>query len=136
VAERRVSIQHLRIARATNRLADVVAFYRDVFDFEVIGSFEDHEGFDGVMLGRPDDDFHFEFTHERGAASDLPESAENLIVFYVEDAQWDRLIARVNEGNLVAVPSYNPYWDRHGMTIEDPDGRRIVLHRRPWRARV
>ncbi|MHB8296804.1 MAG: VOC family protein, partial [Acidimicrobiales bacterium] len=26
----------------------------------------------------------------------------------------------------------NPYWDRWGVTIEDPDGYRLVLSHRTW----
>jgi hypothetical protein len=28
---------------------------------------------------------------------------------------------------FVPVPSFNPYWDRAGLTFEDPDGYRVVL---------
>lgn len=30
------------------------------------------------------------------------------------------------------VPSYNPYWDEHGRTFEDPDGCRVVPKRAAW----
>jgi hypothetical protein len=30
------------------------------------------------------------------------------------------------------VPSFNPYWDRDGVTFEDPDGYRIVLQKAAW----
>jgi len=43
---------HLRVARASDHLEDVVKFYRDGLGFEVLGEFKNHEGFDGVMLGR------------------------------------------------------------------------------------
>jgi len=43
---------HLRVARASDDLDGVTAFYRDGLGFEVLYSFKDHEGFDGVMLGR------------------------------------------------------------------------------------
>lgn len=42
---------HLRVARATDNLAKLVQFYRDGLGFAVLGSFEDHAGFDGVLLG-------------------------------------------------------------------------------------
>lgn len=28
--------------------------------------------------------------------------------------------------------SFNPYWDRLGVTFEDPDGYRVVLQRDAW----
>ena len=39
---------HLRVARATDHLPEVAAFYRDALGFEVVGSFEHHGGFDRV----------------------------------------------------------------------------------------
>lgn len=30
------------------------------------------------------------------------------------------------------VPAFNPYWDRQGVTFEDPDGYRVVLQRTDW----
>ena len=30
------------------------------------------------------------------------------------------------------VPAFNPYWDRAGLTFEDPDGYRTVLQHAAW----
>jgi hypothetical protein len=30
------------------------------------------------------------------------------------------------------VPSTNPHWDARGLTVEDPDGYRIVLANDAW----
>lgn len=37
----------LRIARPTNRLSQIAQMYQDGLGFEVLGSFDDHQGFDG-----------------------------------------------------------------------------------------
>ncbi len=125
-------VQHVRIARGTNRLDDVVAFYRDILGLDVLAMFEDHAGFDGVMLGQRGDSVHFEFTRERGADLAAVPSPEDLIVFYLEDAEWQATDAARRLAGIPAIRSHNPYWDEHGITIEDPDGYRIVLHRGPW----
>jgi hypothetical protein len=44
----------VRVARPTDRLDDVVRFYRDGLGLRIIGSFEGHAGYSGVMLGLPD----------------------------------------------------------------------------------
>src|SRR4051812_6630535 len=56
----------LRIARPTDDLAAVVAFYRDGLGFEVLSSFTGHDGFDGVMLGFAGAGYHLEFTRAAG----------------------------------------------------------------------
>ena len=42
----------LRVARPTNDLDAVVGFYRDGLGLQELYRFENHAGFDGVMLGR------------------------------------------------------------------------------------
>jgi GNAT superfamily N-acetyltransferase/catechol 2,3-dioxygenase-like lactoylglutathione lyase family enzyme len=128
-------VQHVRIARPTQRLGDVVAFYRDIVGLDVLAEFRDHDGFDGAMLGQRGAGVHFEFTHEHGGAP-LPEaSPEALVVLYFDEDDWRAMTQRLDAGGVRGVASRNPYWDRHGVTLEDPDGYRVVLHRGPWRER-
>ena len=30
------------------------------------------------------------------------------------------------------VQSYNPYWDKNGLTFADPDGYRVVIQNDVW----
>lgn len=102
--------------------------------FEVLGSFEDHEGFDGVMLGHPRQSYHLEFTTHRGHAVGRAPSQDHLLVFYVPDADaWERACERMVAAGFRAVPSYNPYWDVRGKTFEDIDGYRVVLQNAEWK---
>lgn len=32
------------------------------------------------------------------------------------------------------MKAFNPYWDRLGLTFEDPDGWRVVLQNDAWSA--
>lgn len=125
---------HLRVARPTDGLAAVLRFYQDGLGFEIVGSFEDHDGFDGVMLGHPGLAYHLEFTHRRGHTVGRAPTTENLLVFYLPNrAEWQAVIDRLTGQGYQPVPSANPYWDRDGVTFEDPDGYRIVLQNAVWR---
>src|SRR5690349_20763257 len=53
----------LRVARPTDRLADLVRFYTEGLGLTQLDAFSDHDGFDGVMLGAPGGLYHLEFTH-------------------------------------------------------------------------
>lgn len=118
----------LRVARATDRLEEVVRFYLEGLGLEKLGSFENHEGFDGVMLGTPASPYHLEFTHQRGHIVGRAPTTENLLVFYLPDKdEWTAALDRMEAAGYQSVPSLNPYWDRHGRTFEDPDGYRVVL---------
>ena len=46
-------VRHVRIARPTDQLDDVVRFYRDGLGLPEIGRFDAHAGYRGVMLGLP-----------------------------------------------------------------------------------
>jgi catechol 2,3-dioxygenase-like lactoylglutathione lyase family enzyme len=121
-------VVQVRVARPTDRLDEVVRFYRDGIGLEVVGAFEGHAGYDGVMLGLPGRAYHLEFTrHEEGSDCPAP-SRDNLLVFYIPDRDAiDRLAARLEAMGYPSLPPENPYWARDGVTVADPDGWRVVF---------
>jgi catechol 2,3-dioxygenase-like lactoylglutathione lyase family enzyme len=125
----------LRVARPTDHFEEVIRFYGDGLGLTVIGSFADHDGFDGVMLGVPGEPYHLEFTQLRGHAAGRAPSADNLLVFYLPDENdWQVAVERLRGAGYEPVASFNPYWERSGCTFEDPDGYRVVLQNAPWPA--
>jgi hypothetical protein len=73
----------LRIARPVSELERSAAMYRTGLGLLEIGRFENHAGFDGVMLGRPGLPYHFEFTFCRAHPVVPSPTPEDLIVFYL-----------------------------------------------------
>jgi catechol 2,3-dioxygenase-like lactoylglutathione lyase family enzyme len=123
----------LRVARATDRLDEVVRFYVVGLGLDELGLFENHDGFDGVMVGAPGAPYHLEFTHQRGHAVGGAPTRDNLLVFYLpDDGEWTSAVDRMRAAGYTPVPSLNPYWDRSGRTFEDPDGYRVVLQNAAW----
>lgn len=123
----------MRIARPTDDLDLVTKFYREGLGLTELGRFENHDGFDGVMLGLPGAPYHLEFTHARGHRVGRAPNADHLLVFYLPDEkEWLAAVARLTSLGYGAVPSFNPYWDKEGRTFEDPDGYRVVLQRAAW----
>ncbi|AYZ62490.1 glyoxalase [Burkholderia multivorans] len=124
---------HLRIARPVSHLAATERMYRDAFGLTVLARFQDHDGFDGVMLGREGMDYHFEFTHCRTHPVAPAPTPEDLIVFYLPDSEiWKAACARATAHGFVRVKAFNPYWEVSGQTFEDLDGYRIVLQNAAW----
>ncbi len=124
----------LRIARPVSSLARSVAMYRNGLGLEELGRFEDHDGFDGVMLGHPGQDYHFEFTVCRLHTVTPAPTPEDLIVFYLPDpGAWQQACARMLEAGFVERKPFNPYWSQRGRTFQDPDGYRVVLERGRFR---
>ncbi|MCM2356004.1 MAG: hypothetical protein NDI68_04880, partial [Arenimonas sp.] len=55
-------IPSLRVARPVADLARSRRMYAEGLGLAVLGGFEGHDGFDGVMLGPPGAGWHLEFT--------------------------------------------------------------------------
>lgn len=105
-------------------------------ELEVLGSFQNHAGFDGVMVGAPDGPFHFEFTRCRDHPVTPSPTPEDLVVAYLpDDAAWRSACERMVAAGFEAAASFNPYWDERGRTFLDIDGYRIVLQRAEWTGR-
>lgn len=128
---------HLRIARPARDLAKSADMYCRGLGLRVVGSFEDHEGFDGVMLGNPDSGHHFEFTHCRTHPVEPAPTPEDLVVLYVpQETEWRAMCGSALAAGFKPVASFNPYWDARGRTFEDADGYRVVLQCDEWSAVV
>ena len=114
----------LRVARHTDRLDDVVAFYRDRIGLPELGRFAGHDGYDGVFLAIPGTGSHLEFT----SGGDLPAPephADSLLVLYLESEEQLAAIAARVEGSET-TPA-NPYWRRNARAFADPDGYQVIL---------
>jgi catechol 2,3-dioxygenase-like lactoylglutathione lyase family enzyme len=123
----------LRIARPTDRLSEVARFYTEGLGFSTLSTFENHNGFDGAILGHPSAPWHLEFTHHRGTSVGCAPTQDNLLVFYLpEPGDFEAAVARLELLGVSPVPSYNPWWDARGKTYEDPDGYRVVLENSGW----
>jgi len=123
----------LRIAKPTERLNEVVRFYQDGLAMVVLSRLEDHDEFDGVMLGHLNAEWHLEFTRQHEHAAGCAPTQDYLLVFYLPDrTRWEHGIQRMRDLGRVPVPSCNPFWDCVGTTFEDPDGYRVVLQNASW----
>ncbi|MDQ0207631.1 VOC family protein [Alkalicoccobacillus murimartini] len=123
-----MNASQIRVARPTDQLDRVIDFYERGLELKRIGEFQGHAGYDGVMYGLPDTSYHLEFTqHMDGSPCPAP-TKDNLLVFYVRDQVEIRdVAARLHKMGYPEVKPENPYWEEQGITIEDPDGWRVVL---------
>jgi YycE-like C-terminal domain/YycE-like N-terminal domain len=123
----------LRVARPTDHLAAIAEMYATGLDFTVLAQFADHDGFDGIILGHPQQPYHLECTTQRGHHGGTAPTQDHLLVFYLPDQnEWEASCARMLAAGFRRVPSYNPYWEVQGQTFEDLDGYRVVLQNAAW----
>ncbi len=126
----RLPVAQVRMARPTDKLEEVVRFYSNGLGLKILNSFQEHAGYSGFILGLPGAEYQLEFTHhERGSPCPAP-SRDNLLVLYVSDQKAvDRTVTRLEGMGYHPVSPENPYWKEKGVTVEDPDGWRVVLMR-------
>ena len=85
------------------------------------------------MLGRKGAGYHLEFTRKGGHRVGKAPTEDNLLVFYLPDANnWRQACASMLEAGFVEVLSFNPYWQQRGRTFEDYDHYRTVLEQAQW----
>lgn len=117
----------LRAARHTNDLARITAFYTELLGLDVLGSFRNHDGYDGVFLGLPGSDWHLEFTTSPHPAAHVFD-ADDLLVFYpTTRTAHEVLLARIVAMGLAKEVPRNPYWQINGVLVRDPDGGGVVV---------
>jgi prolyl oligopeptidase len=107
--------------------------YAKGLGFTVLAQFEDHRGFDGVILGHRKQPYHIEFTSQRGHKVGEAPTRNHLLVFYIPDrGKWEAGCAQMISAGFREAPSYNPFWDLQGRTFEDIDGYRVALQNAAW----
>lgn len=127
------SAPQLRIARPSRDPDRAADFYRRAMGFELLGAFQDHAGFDGVILGHPSWPYHLELTRHRTQPVTPVSTDEDLLIFYYPDpAVWSAVVQRIRDAGAEEVTPTNPYWRRRAVTFTDPDGHRIVIQQERW----
>jgi len=113
----------------------LLPFYRDGLGLDVLYRFADHDGFDGTMFGNQGAPYHFEFTKTHDHIVGRAPTQDNLLVFYLPEVEeWQAAVDRMEAVGFPPVPTFNPYWDQHGLTFEDSDGYRVVIQNAAWGA--
>jgi catechol 2,3-dioxygenase-like lactoylglutathione lyase family enzyme len=126
----------VRVARPTRDLLAVERFYIHGLGLSELWRTHEHVPgeYDLLMVGPPDASWHFEFAIDPAHPVDPTPTAEDLFVVYLGEPIDDALVRRLVEAGGRRVPALNPYWDKFGVTIADPDGYRLVLCARIWSA--
>jgi hypothetical protein len=124
----------LRVARPTDNLPAITSQYINGLGFTLLSSFAEHDGFSGSIIGHPKATYHLEFTTFTGGdpVGRAP-TDHHLLVFYIPDGnEWETRVGKMRTAGWKEVKSFNPWWDRDGVTFEDVDGYRVVLQKGAW----
>ncbi|GEC80024.1 VOC family protein [Flavobacterium aquatile] len=116
-----------RYARHTNNLEQLKSFYIEILGLELLGGFENHDGYDGAFIGKQDENWHLEFTQSDEVAKHTFDD-DDLLVFYPNSKlEFELLKEKLEHHSVQFVTSKNPYWNENGIQFLDPDGFGIVI---------
>jgi catechol 2,3-dioxygenase-like lactoylglutathione lyase family enzyme len=125
------SLVAMRVARPTADLDRIRSFYEHVVGLRLLWSFVDHDGFDGVIFGLPDERAQLEIVRSPHGDVPAPTNEDALVLYRSDTSAADDLVGRLRRAGAVEVtddPTLNPYWARHGArTFSDPDGYRLIV---------
>ncbi|KAJ5624165.1 hypothetical protein N7510_000474 [Penicillium lagena] len=130
---------HIRVARPVKSLAAAEQFWVNGLGLEVLWRTDlaPHPGEGGhylLMVGWKDAAWHLELVQVN---DDDPEiqprpTEEDLLVLYLEGPVDETVVGNLVQAGGKRVTARNSYWETWGVTIEDPDGYRVVLCQRKW----
>jgi catechol 2,3-dioxygenase-like lactoylglutathione lyase family enzyme len=124
----------VRVARPSRDLAAAERFYVDGLGLAVLWRTTERVAgeHDLLMVGPADGMWHFELTHDPDRPLEPTPTVDDLFVVYLGAPVEEELVQRLVAAGGTRVAAHNPYWDRYGVTVADPDGYRLVLCSRGW----
>lgn len=117
----------VRIARHTNKIEALKIFYTELIGLKILGEFYNHDGYDGVFVGKEDLNWHLEFTTSSDKAKQIIDD-DDLLVFYPEsERDYENILERIKAKRIKIENAKNPYWNQNGILIKDPDGFSVII---------
>lgn len=116
-----------RFARHTNDLDQLSNFYINILGMEILGGFQKHNGYDGVFIGKSNENWHLEFTKSNEIIQ-FNFGEEDVLVFYPNTRlEYEHILEKIKNFSIKNIEAKNPYWNENGKMFLDPDGYRIVI---------
>ena len=123
---------HLRIARPVKDMDAAVEFWTAGLGATLLGRQREDEGTlqELAFIGWPGGSYHLELVQDSGIMPSPTE--EDMLVLYLEADAGPELIQRIEAAGGQRAVARNPYWNRNGTVLRDPDGYWLVLASRGW----
>lgn len=122
----------IRVARPTRDLGRARAFYRDAVGLSILSSFDEHDGYSGVIFGLPDGAVQLELVLNDDVEPS-PTDEDQLVIYLGSADAVAELAASIGSAGYDVKTASNPYWVREGaIAFVDPDGYRLILSPGSW----
>ena len=116
-----------RNARHTNNLKLIEEFYTQIIGLELLFSFENHNNYSGIFLGKQGHDWHLEFTTSKDKAIHKFDIEDAMVFYPTSHGEYMHIIERIESNGIEKIKAKNPFWNENGIMIKDPDGFGIII---------
>lgn len=116
-----------RCARHTQKIESLIYFYTSVLNFEILGKFENHDGYDGVFLGIKGENWHLEFTQNTKKPLSKFDEDDALVFYPKTQESYDGILENLKKFEVPILQPKNPYWRDKGICFEDCDYYKIII---------
>ncbi|MDN3643243.1 VOC family protein [Lutimonas halocynthiae] len=116
-----------RNARHTDNLKLIEEFYTNIIGLKVLFSFENHNNYNGVFIGKEGHNWHLEFTASNIKAEHKFDIEDVLVFYPTERDEYDKIVGQIETNNIEKIKSRNPFWNDNGIMIQDPDGFGVIV---------
>ena len=122
----------IRIARPSRDLDAARCFYGEALGLPVVASFDDHDGYSGVVFGLPDASRQLEIVVHDGEHP-APTEEDQLVLYLGSVDELEATVSRLRAAGFEPRVPANPYWERNrAVGFVDPDGYWLILSPEAW----
>ena len=98
---------------------------------ELLGGFENHDGYNGAFIGKPGENWHLEFTQSEAEPNHTFDDDDILVFYPNTKLEFELIKENLNFHQVEFSKAKNPYWNdlevSGGIMFLDPEGFRIVI---------
>lgn len=98
-----------RYARSTKNIKNLADFYCEVLDFIVLGGFQNHDGYNGVFLGKNGENWHLEFTENGENRQSIFDEDDHLVFYPKEISEYNKIVENIAKFKIEILIPKNPY---------------------------
>jgi catechol 2,3-dioxygenase-like lactoylglutathione lyase family enzyme len=123
----------IRVARPTRDLDRARAFYHGAVGLSILSSFDEHDGYSGVIFGVSDGPTMQLELVLHAEVEPSPTGEDQLVLYLGSAGAVAELAASIGSAGYEVKTASNPYWAREGaIGFVDPDGYWLILSPGSW----
>lgn len=116
----------IRCARHSQEIEEVESFFTQVIVLQKLGSFQNHESYEGQFLGFSNQGWHLAFNFTEENINHTPD-ADNLLELYMSQQLMNKVQQQAKKQGVNNFTPKNLYWQDKGLDFLDPVEYAVII---------